>query len=94
MALSFRRSEMRWACTPTGVHAHLDGYDRPIGGQVVEVSREGMQLHVEEPIAVGSLVTIEMGNVIVLGDVRHCNSRQNYYTVGLRTRDVRSQRAC
>jgi hypothetical protein len=47
---------------------------------------------VGEPLPVGSLVTVEVGGVIVLGDVRHCDEHLNlYYTVGLRTCDVRKQ---
>ncbi|HVV46880.1 MAG TPA: PilZ domain-containing protein, partial [Bryobacteraceae bacterium] len=58
-------------------------------GEVVEVSRTGVQLHVPEPIPVGSLVTVEMGALVVLGDVRHCDpSPKEYYTVGLHTCDV------
>jgi hypothetical protein len=56
---------------------------------MVEVSRTGVQLHVPAPIPVGSLVTVEVGHTVVLGDVRHCDpSANDYYTVGLHTCDV------
>jgi hypothetical protein len=56
---------------------------------MVEVSRTGVQLHVQTPIPVGSMVTVEVGETVVLGDVRHCHpSPKDYYTVGLHTRDV------
>lgn len=87
--MDFCRKELRWACDPRIVLAHLDGCDEPIEGQVVEVSRAGVQLHVQGPIAVGTLVTIHVGTLVLLGDVRHCDANPNaYYTVGLQTCDV------
>jgi hypothetical protein len=90
--MTFRRSEMRWPCDPRGVLAYLDGRDAPIAGKVVEVSRAGLQLHVADPIPVGSRVTVEMGPLVLLGDVRHCDaSPKQYYSVGLRTCGVRGE---
>jgi hypothetical protein len=87
--MDFCRKEMRWPCDPRIVRAHLAGYDEPIAGEMVEVSRTGVQLHVPAPIPIGSLVTVEVGQMIVVGDVRHCDpSPKDYYTVGLHTRDV------
>lgn len=87
--MSFERKEMRWPCEPRPVQAHLDGYDAPLAAEMVEVSRTGVQLHVPEPIPIGALVTVEVGGMIVLGDVRHCDpSPKEYYTVGLHTCDV------
>ncbi|HVY92274.1 MAG TPA: PilZ domain-containing protein [Bryobacteraceae bacterium] len=87
--MDFCRKELRWACDPRIVLAHLDGFDEPIAGEVVEVSRTGVQLHLANPIPIGTLVMIEVGTLVVLGDVRHCDASPNdYYTVGLQTCDV------
>lgn len=87
-----QRREVRLPCTPTVVYAHLDGYDEPVAGEIVEVSKAGVQLHIHEPLPIGSLVTVDFGGMIVLGDVRHCDERiDEYYTIGLRTCDVRKQ---
>jgi hypothetical protein len=84
------RREMRWPCTPTVVYAHLDGYDEPVPAQIVEISKAGVQLHISEPLAVGSLMTLEMGGTTVLGDVRHCDIRADQsYTVGVQLCDVK-----
>jgi len=89
-ALEFCRKEIRWPCDPRIVRAHLDGYDEPIAGELVEVSRTGVQLHIPDPIPVGSLITVEIGATVVLGDVRHCDpGPKDYYTVGLHTCDVK-----
>jgi putative two-component system response regulator len=84
------RREVRHACSPTEVLAHADNFDRPIAGEIVEISASGIQLHIRQPLAIGTLATVEMGEMLVLGEVRHCDETANgYFTVGLKTCDVR-----
>ena len=53
------RREPRLACDPTGVRAHLKGSDRHFTGQIVEVSRTGVQIQIDEAVPVGSVMTVE-----------------------------------
>ena len=83
--------ELRLPCTPTGVLAHLDAFDEPVTGHIVEVSRAGFKLHMDNPLPVGSFVTVETGGMTMLGDVRYCYARSDQrHTVGIRTCDVKN----
>jgi hypothetical protein len=83
------RREPRLPCNPTGIQAYVDGSVRPVDGRIVEVSRTGIQLQIEEAVPVGSVMTVEVGETVLTGDVRHCEARDEHYTVGLATSDVR-----
>jgi hypothetical protein len=82
------RREPRLPCNPTGVHAVLEGSDRHFTGQIVEVSRTGIQLQIDEAVPVGSVMTVEFGGTVLTGAVRHCQLREGRFTVGIETSDV------
>lgn len=82
------RREPRLPCNPTGVHAHLEGSGRHFIGQIVEVSRTGVQIQMDEAVPVGSVMTVEFGGTTLTGDIRHCEPRDGYFTVGIQTNDV------
>lgn len=86
--VQLKRSEPRLPCNPTGIHAFVDGSDRPVAGKIVEVSRTGIQLQIDEAVPVGSRMTVKVGDTVLLGDVRHCRARDDRFTVGLQTSDV------
>ena len=71
-----RRNE-RLSCNPTIVQAYVDGRERPVAAQVVEVSKSGVQLVLAEPLPVGGHVRIEIGALIVQGDIRYCKPRDD-----------------
>ena len=82
------RREPRLPCNPTGVHAHLEGSGRHFIGQIVEVSRTGVQIQMDEAVPVGSVMTVEFGGTTLTGDIRHCEPRDGHFTVGIQTNDV------
>jgi len=86
------RRDVRFNSTHTTVQAHLDGRE-PVTALVVEVSKSGLQLIVEEPLPVGVPVRIEMRGLIVEGDIRHCRPQPDNtsYAVGVLMRDVTEQ---
>lgn len=86
------RRDVRFNSNHTTVQAHLDGRE-PVTALVVEVSKSGLQLVVEEPLPVGVPVRIEMRGLIVEGDIRHCRPQPDNtsYAVGVLMRDVTEQ---
>jgi hypothetical protein len=82
------RREQRLPCNPTGVHAQLKGSNRHFTGRIVEVSRTGVQIQIDEEVPVGSVMTVEFGDTILKGDIRHCEARDGHFTVGIQTNDV------
>jgi hypothetical protein len=85
-----RRREVRLPCTVTVVRVQAGEHDAPATAQLVEISSIGMQLHTEEPMSVGTRLTIDTGGMRVRGAVRHCEPRsEQSYTVGVLLCDVR-----
>jgi len=82
------RREARLPCNPTGVHAYIKGSDRHFTGKIVEVSRTGIQLQIDEAVPVGSVMTVEFGGTVLTGDIRHCQPRDGRFTIGIQTADV------
>ena len=85
------RREPRLACNPTGVQARVEGSGRHFIGQIVEVSRTGIQIQIDEAVAVGSVMTVELGDTLLTGDIRHCEPRDGRFAVGIQTNDVCSR---
>ena len=82
------RREPRLPCNPTGVHAYVNGSDRHFTGKIVEVSRTGIQLQIDEAVPLGSVMTVEFGGTVLTGEIRHCELRDGRFTVGIQTADV------
>jgi hypothetical protein len=82
-----RREETRVACEPVTVHVYLGEREQPVAASIVQVSSSGLRLLAEEPVLVGTPVRIDMGGLIVQGNTRHCQPRQDNrsYTVGVVT---------
>jgi exoribonuclease II len=71
--------------------AHTDGYDEPVSAEVVEISKTGLKLQVKDAIPVGSLLTIAMPHMTLMGEVRHCSQQSDQlYIAGIQTYDVKS----
>jgi hypothetical protein len=83
-SIAERRREARFDCVPAIVHAHLNGRDEYIAARVKEVSRSGLQLQTDVPLAVDSAVTIDLPDRTVSGQVRHCDPQTNFsWAVGV-----------
>ena len=85
-----RRRDLRLSCDSTVVALHLDAGETPLTANLVEVSRAGLKLQAPEALPVGTLITIDLGEIKVIGEVRRCDpGPDESYTVGLLTHDVR-----
>ena len=84
------RRDIRLACNPTIVQVCLDGYDQSVAARVVEVSKSGVQLLVADPVPVGTQVRVEIGDLLVQGDIRHCKqcADNESWAVGILMHDV------
>ncbi|HVW10244.1 MAG TPA: PilZ domain-containing protein [Bryobacteraceae bacterium] len=85
---NLNRREPRLPCNPTGVRAYLKSLERQFTGNIVEVSRTGIQLQIDEAVPTGSVMTVEFGGTVLEGEVRHCEFRDGRFTVGIQTADV------
>jgi len=67
-----RRQEMRLPCDPGHVLLESAGHPEPVEGQIVEVSRSGLQLKLRTPVSAGESVRITRAGMIISGQIRYC----------------------
>ncbi len=68
-----RRRERRLPCTPTSALVEFSDGAQTVEGRVVEVSKSGLRLILENRVPEGESVRIDIaGKMIVTGEVRYC----------------------
>jgi hypothetical protein len=77
-----KRVEPRFK-TDTGVTLQLPNQTQPYPARMVDVSGVGFRLLVEQPIAVGETLQINVEDRRLLVTVRHCGPAENGYFVGV-----------
>jgi hypothetical protein len=77
-----KRVEPRFK-TDTGVTLQLPNQAQPYPARMVDVSGGGFRLLVEQPIAVGEVLQINVEDRRLLVTVRHCGPAENGYFVGV-----------
>ncbi len=77
-----KRVEPRFK-TDTGVTLQLPNQAQPYPARMVDVSGVGFRLLVEQPIAVGETLQINVEDRRLLVTVRHCGPAENGYFVGV-----------
>ena len=77
-----KRVEPRFK-TDTGVTLQLPNQAQPYPARMVDVSGVGFRLLVEQPIAVGEVLQINVEDRRLLVTVRHCGPAENGYFVGV-----------
>jgi len=50
---------------------------------VVDVSKSGLRLKLRAPLALGTLVQIELNSLVATGAVRHCRKDGDEYSMGI-----------
>ena len=78
-----RRREPRIACYQRAALTLLSGKRRTILCHVIDLSGQGMRIVLDEPLAVNTPVSIEIGDWMALGDVRYSRREYSHYAVGL-----------
>jgi hypothetical protein len=67
-----RRREMRLQCDPANVVLDITGHSEPVEGQIVEVSKSGLQLRLENSVPAGQTVRVTRASMIINGQIRYC----------------------
>jgi hypothetical protein len=85
-----RRREPRFpASVPVEVEIQKHGLPR-IQGIVFEVSRSGLRLELPLAVEEGVCVKIYVKNVVLVGEIRHCQPATTGFHAGIFVRDVSS----
>src|SRR5579863_8254783 len=67
-----RRREMRFQCDPANVVLDITGHREPVEGQIVEVSKSGLQLRLDTSVPAGEAVRVTRASMIINGQIRYC----------------------
>lgn len=68
-----------------------DGGEQSVPGVVLDVSLSGMRLRVPRRVDNGTMIFVEMGSTLVVGEVRHCVAGKNgHFEAGVEITDVLS----
>jgi len=59
-------------------------------GEIRNISKGGTQLHLDQPLAIGSLLKVEYDNNLILGEVIYCLPAQTLWVLGIRIEHVLS----
>lgn len=77
--------ETRLNCVPTETMVYLVETGLPIRAEIHNVSRSGLRLVLDRPVAVGAAVKVEFSGMIALGEIRYCNpTRRDSFQAGMR----------
>jgi hypothetical protein len=85
-----RRRDVRFAVDHTVVQVRLGGREQRVTALIVEVSKSGFRLTMDESVPFGVLVCVEMPGFSLLGDVRYCQPLpgNRSYFIGVELRCV------
>ena len=72
-----RRQELRLPCDPGTVLLESVAHPEPVKGQIVEVSKSGLQLRLETPLPAGESVRITGANMVISGQIRYCRPNES-----------------
>jgi len=78
-----RRREPRIACYQRAALTLLSGKRRTILCHAIDLSGQGMRIVLDEPLPVDTLISIEIGDWMALGEVRYSRREYSHYAVGL-----------
>jgi hypothetical protein len=83
-----KRRERRFVTNdPAFLHSHFLTLDiTPV--QVLDVSRQGLKLHIGRQFLTGSEIQVKLKDLFVLGEIRYCFRVGSFFLAGILVEDV------
>ncbi|MBZ5636568.1 MAG: PilZ domain-containing protein [Acidobacteriia bacterium] len=78
-----RRGEPRFQVNAPAKLTPLDDPERELDCILVDISGSGMKLVLSEELVEGQMISVEVGQHMVLADVRHCTARGSKFAIGV-----------
>lgn len=85
-----QRKAQRHEFSHAAVVSVLGTGNRVLEGEILNVSKGGTRVHLDQPLGAGSLLRIEYDNNLLLGEVVYCQQEQAGWVVGIRAEHVLS----
>jgi hypothetical protein len=86
--MEYRRREPRFEIDQLVTITNLDRPDRPIGGRIANFSASGTRLVMQEELNRGTMVKVEWGTTVLLGEIIYCCRQGSEFAVGLELEDA------
>ena len=83
-----RRSEARYQTQDPAEIEVLPGPSEPLFGTVLDVSRSGMRVALQNRISRGEQVKVKLHRNVIFGEVRYCRAVPNGFQAGLKIQDL------
>lgn len=78
-----RRGEPRFQVSAPAKLTPLDDPERELDCILADISGSGMKVVLSEELGEGQMISVEVGQHMVLGDVRHCTARGSKFVIGV-----------
>jgi hypothetical protein len=78
-----QRQAHRQPSNESAIVSVLGTPDQAVRGEILNISKGGTQLHLDEPLPVGSLISIAYNDNYLLGEVIYCHQKQRRWLVGI-----------
>ena len=85
-----QRQAQRHEFSQAAIVSVLGTGSQVLQGEIRNVSKGGTQLHLDQPLEIGSLLKIEYDNNLLLGEVVYCQREKTGWVVGIRAEHVLS----
>jgi hypothetical protein len=83
-----RRREPRFDINQPVKVVNLDSPDLPLQGRIANFSANGTRLILERKLAPGTMIKVEWGTTILLGEVIYCEANGFEFAIGLQLEDA------
>jgi hypothetical protein len=84
-----RRKESRIETDEVGsVQSIVPFIDDRLDVRILDVSREGMNLHAAKSLDPGMMIKLKLKNVVAFGEVRYCNAAGIGFNIGIKIENV------
>lgn len=78
-----RRREPRFPCNQPARVTCLSGNEESQDGLLVNLSGRGLRIALKEPIPINIAARIDVGDMLLLGDICYCRKEGESYSVGI-----------
>jgi len=86
--MEYRRREIRFEADQPVTVSNLEHRGVPLQGRLENFSANGIRLILYRKLDPGTMVKVEWGNTMLLGEIIYCNAEGSEFTVGLELEDA------
>jgi hypothetical protein len=86
--MEYRRREIRFEIDQPVTVSNLEHRGTPLEGRLANVSANGIRLMLYRKLDPGTMVKVEWGNTLLLGEIIYCKAEGSEFAAGLELEDA------